>query len=83
MGGLAGAVLGLAIPLPIVGSLIGALIGTFLGAMAGELTLPDQDWRGTLRPATGATVGRVLGTLSKIPIAVAMWIALVVAAFWG
>jgi hypothetical protein len=43
------------------------------------------DGRATLRdsakPAFGAVLGRVLGTLSKLPIAVAVWVLLAVAAF--
>ncbi|MBT8485434.1 MAG: DUF456 domain-containing protein [Phycisphaerae bacterium] len=82
IGGIVGALAGLPIPIPLVGSLIGAVIGTFLGAMVAELSHPDRTMPQTLRPATGATIGRVLGTLSKVPIAVAIWAALVVAAFW-
>lgn len=83
LGGLLGAIAGIAIPIPIVGSLIGALLGTFAGAVAGELTLPGAQVRSSLKPATGATVGRVLGTLSKIPIALLVWLALSFAAFYG
>lgn len=85
VGGMIGAVAGFAIPAPVVGSLIGAAIGAFVGAIWGELSHPDRtirDVRGTIRPATGAAVGRVLGTLSKLPIAVTIWLALSVAAFW-
>lgn len=83
VGGLVGALAGVFIPAPIVGSLIGAVIGTFLGAIAGELSGPEgKRLQQTFRPATGATIGRILGTLSKVPIAVAVWIALSVAAFW-
>ncbi len=82
LGGLVGAVLGLSIPVPFVGSLIGAVIGTFVGAVIGERSAPEATLRSTLRPATGATIGRILGTLSKIPIAIAVWLALSIAAFW-
>lgn len=83
LGGLLGAAAGIAIPIPIVGSLIGALLGTFVGAIVGELTLPGAQVRSSLKPATGATLGRVLGTLSKIPIALLVWLALSFAAFYG
>ena len=82
VGGIAGAILGIAIPVPLFGSLIGAVIGTFVGAVAGELTIEGATTHGSLKPATGATIGRVLGTLAKIPIALAIWAALSVAAFW-
>jgi uncharacterized protein YqgC (DUF456 family) len=83
IGGVAGAFLGIGIPVPVVGSLIGAVIGTFAGAIAGEMTGHQTTTIGeTIRPATGATVGRILGTLSKVPIAVIVWCALTVDAFW-
>ena len=62
---------------------MGAIVGTFVGAVAGELSSgTDTKVRDTLRPATGATIGRILGTLSKLPIAVAIWAGLSIAAFW-
>lgn len=87
-GGLLGAlVLTPLIPIPVVGTLVGALIGTFVGALLAERShKPEQ--RGEkvlsddLKAATGATVGRLLGTLAKTAIAVTIWIALSVAAFW-
>jgi len=83
LGGLIGGVLGIFIPAPIVGSLIGAVIGTFVGAVVGELSGQAQsNVRVTLRPATGATIGRILGTVSKLPIALVIWIVLTVDAFW-
>ncbi len=82
IGGLVGAVLGVALPFPILGSLIGAFIGTFGGAVVGELADQDKSLKETLRPATGATIGRILGTLSKAPIAIAMWAILSISAFW-
>lgn len=81
-GGILGAVMGMAIPLPIIGPLLGAVIGTFVGAVVGELTHPDQpELADTIKPATGATIGKILGTLSKIPIAIAVWIMLVISVF--
>ncbi len=83
IGGLGGAILGIGIPIPVVGSLIGAVIGTFAGAMIGEMTGQDATAAGSIKPATGATVGKILGILSKLPIALAVWIGLCVAAFWA
>lgn len=81
IGGIAGAFLGLGIPMPLLGSLIGALVGTFLGAIIGELSATDREIRHALKPAAGATVGRILGTLSKLPVAVILWLWLCVSAF--
>jgi hypothetical protein len=84
VGGLAGAILLTpVIPIPVVGTLIGALVGTFLGAVAGETTgRRPSSLPGSIKPATAATVGRVLGSMSKLGIALAVWIVLGVAAFW-
>ena len=80
IGGIVGAILGAPFGL-ILGSFCGAVVGTFAGAVLGEITHRDKGVTDTLRPAAGATVGRILGTLSKLPVAVAVWIALTVAAF--
>jgi len=66
--------------LPVIGSLLGALLGTFVGAYVGEVTGRDATNRGSFRPAAGATLGRVLGTLGKAGAAVAVWGALSLAA---
>lgn len=81
IGGIVGAILGTGIPIPIIGSLIGALLGTFAGALIGEMSHEGKQWGETIRPATGATIGRVLGTLAKMPIAVAVWVMLSIAVF--
>jgi len=83
-GGLVGAILLTpVIPIPVVGTLLGALVGTFLGALAGETTgRRPSSLRGSIKPAAGATVGRVLGSMSKLGIGLVVWIVLSVAAFW-
>lgn len=72
--------------IPFVGTLFGALfgsiLGTFAGAIIGELTAEQSTIKGSMKPAIGATIGRVLGTMGKIGIAMAMWMALSVSAFW-
>jgi len=83
IGGLVGAVLGLGIPIPIVGSLIGALIGTFAGAIIGEMTDDEVTLKQTLKPAAGATIARIIGTLAKLPLAMVIWVALVVRVCFG
>ena len=83
VGGIAGALVFTPfIPIPILGSVIGAVIGTFLGAVIGELTNQPDQQSGTMKPATGATIGRILGTTSKLALAIAMWIVLSISAFW-
>lgn len=80
LGGVIGAIVGAPFGL-IIGSFVGAVLGTFIGAVVGEMTAKDTRIEQTIRPATGATIGRILGTLSKLPVAIAVWIALTVAAF--
>lgn len=83
IGGIIGAIVltGL-IPIPVIGSLIGAVIGTFIGAVIGEVSgAQPKTVRGSVKPALGATIGRVIGTMGKILIAITVWAALSVAAF--
>ena len=35
-----------------------------------------------LKPAAGAVVGRILGTLAKLPCALAVWVILSISAFY-
>jgi len=71
------------IPIPVLGTLIGALIGTFLGALVAERTAEKPlGGQAQLRAAGGATVGRLLGTVSKAMIAASVWVVLTAAAFW-
>jgi hypothetical protein len=35
-----------------------------------------------MKPAIGATIGRVVGTTSKVGIAIAAWLMLSISAFW-
>jgi len=67
--------------IPVVGSLVGALLGTFIGAVVGELSAEGATIGGTLKPATGATIARILATIAKVGVAVVIWIALSVSAF--
>ncbi|MHC4415096.1 MAG: DUF456 family protein [Planctomycetota bacterium] len=67
---------------PLFGAFLGAVLGTFVGAIVGELSAERATLRGSVRPAVGATIGRVLGTTGKVAIAVAVWLALSISAFW-
>ena len=76
-----GAVLGtLLIPIPIVGTLVGAGLGAALGALAGEL-LARKRAHESWKPALGAAVGRILGSLAKLPFIVTIAVILATAAF--
>jgi uncharacterized protein YqgC (DUF456 family) len=73
IGGTIGAIVG--VPIPFVGSLVGALVGSFVGAFVGEVR--DAGERGpAAKVATGALIGRVLGTVIKVGLGfmVAIWI---------
>ncbi len=67
--------------IPVVGSLVGALLGTFIGAVIGEITAEGATIGGTLKPATGATIARIIATIAKVGVGVVIWIALGVSAF--
>jgi uncharacterized protein YqgC (DUF456 family) len=82
VGGVLGAIGGTVV-LPIAGTIMGALIGTAAGAIAGETYGGEKSVREAARPAVGAVIGRVLGTLAKLPIAVIVWLILAIAAFRG
>ncbi len=80
LGSMAGAVAGtFLILIPLVGTVVGAMAGSYLGAMAGELAV-GRSVPSTVKPATGAAIGRLLGTLGKLPFSVAVWAILCAAA---
>lgn len=84
IGGMVGALAGtLLIWIPVVGTLVGALVGTAAGAIIGETSDGKKTMRDATQPAIGAVIGRVLGTLAKLPIAVVVWIIFAVAVFRG
>ena len=84
IGGIVGAILFTPlIPIPVLGTLIGALLGTFAGAAIAERSHEEPpDAQDTLKAAGGATLGRLLGTMSKAMIATTVWVVLSVGAFW-
>jgi uncharacterized protein len=70
IGGMLGAILltGL-IPILFIGTIIGAIVGTFIGAIMGEVTGEKSKTVGrSIKPAIGATIGRVAGSFGKIMI---------------
>ena len=78
LGALAGTIL---IPIPVVWTIAGAAGGTAIGAVAGETWNGERTLAGSARPAFGAVLGRVLGTLAKLPVALFVWVLLSIAAF--
>lgn len=68
--------------LPLFGTFLGAVLGTFVGAVVGELTAEQATVGGSMKPAVGATIGRVVGTGSKVGITIVVWLMLSVDAFW-
>jgi len=82
IGGVVGAIIGTLWLIPIVGTLIGAVAGSFFGAVVAEVTgAAPRTVRESMKPAIGASVGRVLGTFAKIGVAIVIWLVLSVAAF--
>ena len=83
IGGVLGAIIGtFIIWIPFVGSLIGALLGCAGGAIIGEFNASrETTLKDTIKPAAGAVIGRILGTLAKLPCALAVWVILSVSAF--
>ncbi len=83
IGGIVGAIVfQVAVPIPIFGALVGAIVGTFIGAIVGEMTGRDpQTLQGSVKPAIGASIGRIVASMSKVGIALAVWIGLCVTAF--
>lgn len=68
--------------LPVLGAFLGVLLGTFLGALLGELTHERSSLHAAWRPAVWAALGRLAGTTGKVALAIVMWLALTVSAFW-
>jgi uncharacterized protein YqgC (DUF456 family) len=82
VGGLIGVIAGtFLIPIPVVGSVAGAVVGSGAGAVVGELSEGGRTLASTAKPAAGAAVGRILGTLAKTGFAALMWGIVTIAAF--
>jgi uncharacterized protein YqgC (DUF456 family) len=82
IGGVAGAILGtFLVPIPVLGSLLGAAGGAGMGAWGVELA-GGKSMDDSMRIGLGAGVGRLLGTIYKLGVGVAIWIVAAVAAFW-
>ena len=83
VGSVVGGIVGtFAIPIPVIGTLLGACGGAFAGALIGELMLGRQ-MGDSLRSGEGAAVGRLLGTVGKLSVGLAMYLIIAFAAFWS
>jgi uncharacterized protein len=82
LGSFVGALAGTLIPIPVLGSLIGACAGAAIGACIFELR-GGMTVRNSLRSGAGAGMGRLTGTVAKLVFALAIWVVIGVAAFWG
>jgi uncharacterized protein YqgC (DUF456 family) len=82
VGGVVGAIVGtFVIPIPVLGSLIGAGGGAGLAAWGIELA-GGKTMEHSVRIGMGAGVGRLMGTVYKLAVGVAIWIVATTAAFW-
>ncbi len=77
--GLAGGIVGTLL-FPVVGSILGACLGAFLGALGGELS-GGREMESAVRVGKSAFVGRLLGTVIKLVLGVAIWITATLASF--
>ena len=82
LGALIGALVGtVAFPVPFVGTVVGACLGVGLAVWIVE-TSRGQHPELSLRRALGAGMGEFIGILSKFAVGAAIWLTIVVAAFW-
>ena len=78
-GGLVGGIVGtFALPIPVAGSILGACAGAFAGALLGELW-GGRDLERALAIGRSAFTGRLVGTLLKLGVGLAMWVTATVA----
>ncbi len=68
IGTLVGAIAGSFI-LPIIGSIIGGVIGAGGGAFIAEWTVANRNMKDSLRPGSGAAVGRLISMVIKLMLA--------------
>jgi uncharacterized protein YqgC (DUF456 family) len=82
IGGMVGGLLGTLVA-PVLGTIVGALAGTFLGAFIGETTGESpRESKDAVKPAFTATLGRIVGLVAKLGIAMTVWLSVSVAALY-
>jgi uncharacterized protein len=80
IGSTVGAIFGtFLIPIPIVGTIAGGVIGAALGAVMAERGCGGRSWGQSCRVGQGAAIGRLLSTVAKLAVAVAVTILLMIA----
>lgn len=81
IGAILGAILGtVLIPVPLLGTLLGSAIGAGLAVLVVEQK-SGKEFKESLRTATSAGIGQVLGAFAKIIAGVIIWLIFVIAAF--
>lgn len=81
IGGIAGAIVGAPFP-PVVGAIVWGVIGAGLGAIIGEFTGGNRQWRSHLAIGSAAATGKAVGTIIKTALTLAVYLVIVIAAFW-
>jgi uncharacterized protein YqgC (DUF456 family) len=82
VGAIVGAILGsVLIPILIVGTLVGAGVGAGVGSLLGH-RWSGGAWCEAVAVGQGAAVGRVLGSVGKLAVAVVMWVVVLMAVLW-
>jgi uncharacterized protein len=80
-GAIIGAVAGtIIIPIPVIGTLLGAAVGAGGAALFAERTA-GKELNKSLKTATGAGVGQLLGMGAKFIVGVIIWLVFLIAAF--
>jgi uncharacterized protein len=81
IGAIIGAIAGtIVIPIPILGTLLGSAIGAALAVLIVERGT-GKEYKTSLKAATGAGLGRILGTGAKIIAGIIIWLIFTIAAF--
>jgi uncharacterized protein len=81
VGAIIGAIVGtLIIPIPVIGTLLGTALGAGGAVLITERT-SGKEFNKSLKSATGAGVGRLLGTFAKFIVGVIIWLVFLIAAF--
>ncbi|MFH2018703.1 MAG: DUF456 family protein, partial [bacterium] len=80
-GAIIGAIVGtILIPIPVIGTLLGAALGAG-GAVLIVEKMSGKEFNKSLKSATGAGVGQLLGTGAKFIVGVIIWLVFLIAAF--
>lgn len=83
VGAIIGSILGaifLSIPFPVVGTIFGICAGTFIGAMVVEFMV-KRDHEQAFRVGWGATLGRLIGILTKLAFGVVIFVVATILAW--